>query len=45
MRVCRACRVQDERSRQDKQDERDRQDERGGQNERSAYVSLFYLPF
>lgn len=42
MRVCRARRVQDERSRQDEQDERDRQDER---DERGAYGSLFYLSF
>lgn len=42
MRVCRALRVQDERSRQDEQDERDRQDER---DERGAYGSLFYLSF
>ena len=54
MRVCRAYRVQDERSRQDEQDERggqdrqDKQDERNRQdrqNERSAYGPLFYLPF
>lgn len=39
MRVCRARRVQDERSRQDEQDRQGERDECG------AYGSLFYLSF
>lgn len=39
MRVCRACRVQDELGAYGRQDEQDKQDERG------AYGSLFRLSF